>query len=38
MSDLPDTTTPDGLGTIIGAVDWSPLRDLIRLLLEVICQ
>lgn len=38
MSDLPDTSVPDGVGRIVGAIDWSPLCEWIRELLETICS
>lgn len=38
MADLPDTTTPGGIGTIIGATEWSPMRDWIRELLTTLLE
>lgn len=37
MTDLPDTTIPDGIGRITGAIDWSPLLEWLRELTETIC-
>lgn len=38
MTDLPDTSVPDGVGRITGAIDWSPLREWLHRLLEAMCS